>query len=142
MRTFITSLFLAAATLTLPGCLSNQVQQVRNTPPYPTDKAQSDTLDIQVFRRGTRLIATNTSAQAFGPSIVWINQEFSLPVNGFDVGQTLDLPLTEFKNNLGKRFRAGGFFATLSPKPVVLVQLESPEESSLQGFVIVDDEPR
>ena len=109
---------------------------------FPEAAEQTRTLDIQVFRRGTELVATNTSAIRFGPSRMWLNQEFSRPIDGFGVGETLELELTQFKNDSGKRFRAGGFFATLSPKPVVLVQLQPDGEADLWGLIIVEDEPR
>lgn len=142
MRTFVCWVALACTVLISTGCASWIYAGQDDPPAYPTDISQSDTLDIQVFRRGTRLIATNTSARAFGPSRIWINQEFSLPIDEFGVGKTLELELTRFENDLGKRFRAGGFFATLSPKRVVLVQLQEPDADDLFGFIMVQDQPQ
>jgi len=128
---------------TLGGCGLLGSPSIKDDPiAYPEALPQSRTLDIQVFRRGTQLVATNTSATRFGPGRVWVNQEFSRPIDGFGVGETLELELTQFRNDLGKRFRAGGFFATLRPKPVVLVQMQPEGSDALLGLVIVEDEPR
>ena len=107
---------------------------------YPYEVGQSVVHDIQVFRAGTRLKLTNTTARSFGPGTVWVNQRFSRPVEGLGVGASLDLDLYEFVDEFGETFRAGGFFATQDPDPVVLVQYETAADEAVHGFVLVRDE--
>lgn len=105
--------------------------------PVPADLAQERTLNIQVIRDGTRLELTNTTARSFGASTLWVNRRFSRPIESFEIGQTLDLPLGRFVDQYGVPFRAGGFFATEPPDPVVLVQLE--HEGELFGLIVTEN---
>jgi hypothetical protein len=110
---------------------------------YPRATPSGDVLDIQVFRSGTKLTMTNSTSRSFGPSTLWVNERFSRPIDGFEPGETLTLDLYEFRDQYQDQFRAGGFFATRDPDPVVLVQLETgPEDASdeMIGFVIVSDD--
>ena len=91
----------------------------------PSPLAQAEVLNIQVLRNVTDLELTNTSARAFGPGLLWVNERFSYPIDGLAIGESLDLPLRDFVDEFGDPFRAGGFFATREPDPVVLAQLES-----------------
>lgn len=106
----------------------------------PEGLTQEQTLDIQVFRDGTRLELTNTTARSFGEATLWVNRRFGLPIDRFDIGQTLDVPLARFVDQYGVPFRAGGFFATEPPDPVVLVQLE--HDGFLHGLVITGNRIR
>ena len=108
--------------------------------PLPADLSQEETLDIQVFRNGTRLVLTNSTARSFENATLWVNRRFSLPIERFEIGQTLDLPLRSFVDEYGVPFRAGGFFATEPPDPVVLVQLES--EGGMYGLIVTGNRIR
>jgi hypothetical protein len=114
------------------------------TGPAPAEPArlaesldQSRVLDIQVFRDGTELRLTNTTARRFEPGRLWINRSYSVPTPALDLGESISLDLRSFVNEHGDRFRAGGFFATREPDLVVLAQLESGGE--LFGLVIVEN---
>lgn len=102
---------------------------------YDHGRAQQEVLDIQVFRDGTSLELTNTTARAFGEGTLWVNQRYALPIDGLELGESLRLPLGEFRDQYGDTFRAGGFFATRDPDLVVLTQLETAE--ALYGLVVV-----
>ena len=104
---------------------------------YPHEIAQGEVKDIQVFRRVTRLVMTNTTATPLGPGRVWVNQRFSREVEGLGVGETIVLDLREFRDVFGESFRAGGFFATKEPDHVVLVEYERAD--ALDGLVVVRD---
>lgn len=122
------------AAMTLAGCQSGP-SAAATGPAYPEEKAQTTTLDIQVVRDETRISLTNTTARAFGKSRLWINRWFSRDIEQFDVGQTLEFDLTEFRDQYGESFRAGGFFATKKPERLVLAQLETAD--TLVGLVVV-----
>lgn len=106
---------------------------------YPSGKAQQEVLNIQLIRDEASVSLTNTTARALGESVLWINQEFWYPISGLGVGETMHIELTEFRNEYGARFRAGGFFATERSKNVVLAQLEVGDDAdSLLGIVVVN----
>lgn len=105
---------------------------------YPQDKPQVEVLDVQVLRDMAVISLTNTSARDLGSSTIWLNQEFYLDIPSFRVGETLSLNLTQFQNQYGRAFRAGGFFATERPKNVVLAQIEPSDSQFLLGLVVVD----
>ncbi len=111
--------------------------------PYPRELAQSEVLDIQVIRNPqTRITLTNTTAQTFGPSTIWLNARFGRPIAGLAPGQTITLNLDEFRDEFGDRFRAGGFFATKAPETLVHAQLETivDGESRLYGLIVAGED--
>ncbi|MBS0195374.1 MAG: hypothetical protein JSR77_01315 [Planctomycetes bacterium] len=113
---------------------------------YPAESPIADqTLDIQVFRREGELEFTNTTARAFGPGIVWVNRRFSCPIPGLALGQSVSLPLHDFKDEYSASFRAGGFFAREAPDRVVSCELEIPGEGEGAAhrwrMVVVKGEP-
>ncbi len=116
--------FVLAAIVSLTACSSPRT----NAPwarPYPENPTLSGTADIQVVRDGTQVSMTNTTAREFGPSTVWINMQWSLPIDGFKPGQTLTLDLSQFRNEHQERFRAGGLFSAERPDMVALTQIET-----------------
>ncbi len=132
---------LALALLTtLPACSAFSKSDVDYAKPYPTQADRDEVLDVQVFRDGTKIKMTNATARDFGPSTLWVNQRFSRPIDGFAPGETVTLSLYEFRDQYQDKFRAGGFFATLDPDPVVLVELQPADEATLYGFVVVGNE--
>lgn len=121
------------------GCSTGpQAEALDSGRSYPAQKAQSEVLNIQLIRDQAEITLTNTTARAMGPTVIWLNQEFWYEIAELEVGDSVRLPLNEFRNNYGKRFRAGGFFATERPKNVVLAQLETENSNSLLGVVVVD----
>lgn len=131
----------ALAAMTLCLCLgacarSHQITQGR---PYPQQMRRGTTLDIQVIRRGTSIELTNTTARSFGPSILWINGRFSNRIEGLAIGEKLDLPLRQFRDQYNERFRAGGFFATEKPELLALAELQPESGGEIFGLVVVGE---
>ncbi len=106
---------------------------------YPAAPDRAQTLDIQVVRGTHHLEFTNTTARAFGPSTIWLNGRFSRPIDGVDVGETVRLRLTEFRDENYEAFRAGGFFAAGTPDLLVLAELETEDAGRkvFYGLVVV-----
>lgn len=133
---------LAAALLALPACHSGPDARAYATP-YPMALKQDRTLDIQVVRREQRVTMTNTTAINFGPSRLWLNRRFSLPIEEWKIGQTLDFHLSRFVDEFGETFRPGGFFAAEAPDTIVQAQIETPRtqgvmaEVKMMGLVVV-----
>lgn len=117
----------------LTGCnVGGQSKVNANLPTYPAVE-QREVLDIHAIRDGTRVSLTNSTTSAFGPSRLWINRWFSREIDGLAIGQQLDLSLSDFKDQYGEEFRAGGFFATRKPDRLVLMQIEN--EGAMYGVV-------
>ncbi len=134
---------LGASPLMLGGCrLFNEQLTAKPGPTYPQAVRQGPVLDVQVFREVTALRFTNTTTRDFGPCTLWLNKRYSLPIEGFASGETVELDLTRFVDAFGDTYRAGGFFAQRDPAPVVLAQLETTDEAGepvLLGLVVVEN---
>ncbi len=138
MRTTRTTILIALLAGLASGCRS--VEIAAEPIAFPALK-QSKTLDIQVVRDGTHIRLSNTTATPFGASRLWLNRRFSLAIGSWAIGQTLDLPLSDFRDEFGERFRAGGFFAAEAPDTIVQAQLQTPLEpapsAALLGLIVV-----
>jgi hypothetical protein len=130
-RSFCTLLLLAG----IGGC-SGPREIVEGTP-YPATLKHSGAVDIQVFRKKTQIELTNTTARSYGPSTLWLNRRFSLPIEGFAVGQTLRFELKQFTDEFGDTFRGGGFFATRRPDRLGLAELQIGDQ--MVGFIVVGE---
>ena len=122
----------------LPACTSGPGDHGSH-PLYPTHLAQAETLDIQVTRDATRITLTNTTARSFGASRLWLNGAYGRDLEPLEIGETVTLDLSEFVDENGEPFKAGGFFAAERPDTLVLAQLEV--EGRLLGLVVVQGEP-
>ncbi len=141
-RIVFARLLTCALCLALCACQGDRAREhsdvdLTTRPVYEDNRAQISVLDIQVIRDSTRITLTNTTARAYGESRLWINRWYSLDIDGFDVGQTLDLSLADFKDRYGEPFRAGGFFATRRPDQLAQAQLET--DGQLFGLVAVPE---
>lgn len=127
---------LGIAMLTGTGCSGpGKVDYAR---PYPA-KVQSGSIDVQLRRDETTVSLTNTSANAFPESTLWLNAQFCRPMPALGVGETVSFDLTTFRNEYHEAFRAGGFFATERPDTIVLAQIEL--ENELVGLAVVKGKP-
>ncbi len=143
------ALFLLVAVLgTSSGCqLFTETTVKEAHAAYPDSIPKGEIYDVQVFRQSTRLKLTNITTRDFGPSTIWLNQRYSLPIDGLSSGQTIDLDLKTFIDEFGDTYKAGGFFAQRVPAPVVLCQLEVVEPvwgeerniPVMHGFVVVEN---
>lgn len=137
----VLTLLVVAAT-PLGGCqLFSEKQTAAAGPTYPNALPRGQNAPVQVFREVTTLRMTNTTARAFGPGRLWINQQHSAEVGLFAPGDTLELDLRDFTDEFGDVYRAGGFFAQRDPARVVLVEIETgpPDNRELVGFVVVEN---
>jgi len=144
----VTKNYLALATVALG--LTNLLGGCRSAPTpvsyaraFPTDITQKEVLNIQVFRRTTTLEFTNTTAKAFGPSTLWLNMWYSRPIKGLAVGESVSLPLADFRDRYSAKFRGGGFFASEPPEKLVLAQIETARADApaeLAGLIVVVSE--
>ncbi len=116
---------------------SSRSGEIASEPAYPA-RAQSGSIDIQVVRDDTQISMTNTTARVLPSGRVWANRWFSREFPGLGVGESITMSLSEFKDEYGDTFRAGGFFATDKPAKLVQVQLETADQ--LVGLVVVGEQ--
>jgi hypothetical protein len=109
-------------------------------PTFPTSLARGETLDVQVRRDTTHIALTNTSERTLPAGRLWLNMRFSAPVAPLAPGDSLSLDLRTFRDDLGDTFRAGGFFSSQRPDPVVLAQWEG--DNQLLGLIAIAPEAR
>lgn len=141
------TLALLAAVVALPACQSTP-EPVPYARELPRELKQEGVLDIQVFLETKHVSFTNTTGRAFGPSTVWLNGRFSRPIDGLAVGESVRLPLREFRDSFQDDFKGGGFFALQTPERLVLAQIETPRPDALSegqkpqlfGMVVVRSE--
>ncbi len=130
---------LACTLLALPGCHS--VTPVDYARPYPKQLPPGPVLDVQVFRKNKTLEFTNTTAEPIGPGTIWLNRRWSRPIKEpVGVGQSVAIPLGEFRDEFGDPFEPGGFWATEAADVLVLCQVEVPHEgkdAEIYGLVTV-----
>jgi hypothetical protein len=101
---------------------------------------RGETLNVQVRRDTTHITLTNTSSRTLPAGRVWLNMRFSRAIDATSPGQSLSLDLREFRDDLGDTFRAGGFFSSERPDPVVLVQWEG--EGQMLGLIAMAPEAK
>src|SRR6185436_2559268 len=100
---------------------------------------QTEVVNIQGFRRTKTIEFTNTTARALGPSTIWLNARFCRPIDGLAIGQSVTLPMKEFRD----QFRGGGFFAVEPPERLALAQIETKDNEGkpvLLGMIVVGGE--
>lgn len=68
---------------------------------------------------------TNTTADSYGPSTVWLNQWYAAEIDELPIGGSVALRLSRFEDEFGDSFRGGGFFAAQSPDIIVKAELET-----------------
>ena len=118
----------------LGGCSAGKVDYARA---FPNGAPREESVSIQVLRDETTITLTNTTAQGYGPSTLWLNRWYSRPIDGLAVGQTMTIPLKEFRDATSEAFRGGGFWATQQPMRIVSADLE--HEDRLVGLVVIAD---
>ncbi len=121
------ALFALACLAALPGCLRSVA--FTEGDPYPTQFETLAPSNIQLYRSGRSITLTNTTAQNFGPSTLWLNRWFRRDIQGLGVGETLTLSLAGFTDEYGDAFKGGGFFATTAPERIVHAELEIETQS-------------
>ncbi|MBN8598543.1 MAG: hypothetical protein J0L78_12805 [Planctomycetes bacterium] len=124
----------AAGVLLAPLGACTSLPAVDYARPYPKELPAGQTVDVQVFRRSKTLDFTNTTATPLGPGTIWLNRRFSRPLKDpIGVGQTVSLPLREFRDEFGDPFREGGFWASDIPDALVLCQVEQTPATGTEG---------
>ncbi|MCP3906117.1 MAG: hypothetical protein GY715_21040 [Planctomycetes bacterium] len=138
------------AGIVLAGCATTTVNPARATPPYPEHLHLDEVtvfasgpvrapraVDMQAFRDGQHIEIVNSTARSYRDFDLWINQRYMRHVKALPAGDTLRLHLGSFYDERGEQLNAGGFFATRTPTPVRLVQIQVDDTQSLIGLITI-----
>ena len=123
-----------AAALLLPACAADGPLKPGRS--YPTGMLRTEPSNIQLVRSARSVRMTNTTANSFGPSTIWLNQWYSARIDGLPIGDSVRIRLSRFTDEFGDAFRGGGFFAAESPDLIVKAELETelpPKPGQLGG---------
>jgi hypothetical protein len=127
---------IAAAPL---GCASGKHSA---GPEFPSIAIAATPLDVQVIRDETHISLTNTTATSFADATMWVNRWFSRDLPKLDAGESITLDLREFRDSSGDVFRAGGFFATKKPTPLVACHIQQGDQWYSLTVVAPREEPK
>ena len=120
---------------TLSGCAATTPTE-RIARRYPIGAPHAPTLPIQFVIEARRVEFTNSTGAVFGPSVRWLNQWYSVAIDGMAIGETVSIPISQFVDEHGLQMRGGGFFATEAPERIVLAELQTPD--GLRGMPVVE----
>jgi len=139
-RSLIRSIALCAAALLLAACSRARVQSLDGRA-YPGPVAQDTVLDVQLVQASQSVTFTNTTPRPLGPGWLWINGWYSADLPEVGVGESIEVPLRDFRNEFGEAPRAGGFWAGRDATRVVHAQIETADPESgasrFLGLVVV-----
>jgi hypothetical protein len=126
--------------LLLSACAGPRVQSLDGRA-YPGSVSQDRVLDVQLIQRPQAVSFTNTTPRTLGPGWLWINGWYSAEVPAVGIGERIEIPLRDFRNEFGESPRSGGFWAGRDATRVVHAQIEitDPESgaSTFLGLVVV-----
>jgi hypothetical protein len=123
--------------LAMTSCNFHGYNAAKAGPAYPFNLHTSTTADIQVFRDVTHITLVNSTATAWGPSQLWVNQRFSRSIEGLTAGQTLSLDLNSFWDEDGESYPAGGFLSSRPSMPVRLIEIAPMNDTPMVGFLAI-----
>ena len=119
------------------GCAQTMYDPALATRPYPFDKHEATSIDIQVFRKGPTIEIVNSTPVSYRDVDIWLNQRFTRHLDVLEAGATVQLSLWDFWDLRGDRFSAGGFWRTEEPTPLRLVELQLNDDDPLIGLVAI-----
>jgi hypothetical protein len=137
--TFVVGLLFLLAPA-LAGCARKTYDPNWATRPYPHELHQTAMVDMQVFRRGEKIEIVNSTAKSYRDFDVWVNQRFVRHVDALPAGGSIKLSLWDFHDENGDVFNAGGFFRTVEPTPVRLVEIQAAPDQKMLGLVAIRSE--
>ncbi len=130
---------LMAAALALSACTIHPTPvNTDGLVAYPRTVPIEGVVEVEVFREDTQITLANHSAQGFADFTLWINERFQRKVESLPVGGMVTLSLKEFRDEFGEEFRAGGFFSSEKPDPVVKAEIA--RDGSMIGLVVIPND--
>jgi len=128
--------FASIACLLLCGCV-NTVDLAKATRPYPVGRPQSTVEQVQVVQEDEAIRITNGTAQSWDGASLWVNRRFVKDGVRIPAGATIQIPMSELRDQWGEQPYPRALFRARQPTPIVLVQLETKPDQPLVGLVVV-----
>ncbi|MDG2477511.1 MAG: hypothetical protein P8M32_06385 [Phycisphaerales bacterium] len=128
--------------LLLASCHTLDFDPLKAHAPYPYDMHTTETLPVEVFRDGTSIAIVNATAQSWEAPTIWINQRFSATLKQLVAGQTVQVDLSKFRDDIGESYPAGGLWSTRRSMPMRLVEVQAVPGEPLVGFVAIRQSSR
>ena len=108
--------------------------------PYPMNMHVAQSVPIQVIRDGEFIKIINSTAVDYPTPTLWINQRFSGQLPSLLAGDTMQINLWSLRDSFGERFNAGGIWRTDEPAPLIIAELQRPDNQKLVGLIVVNQE--
>jgi hypothetical protein len=121
----------------LTSCMAPDFDPSRARAAYPYELHTTETVPVEVFRDGTTISIVNATARSWEAPILWLNQSYSAPIARLAAGQTIQMDLKSFRDDIGERYPAGGLWSSRRSLPVRMVELQSDPGAPLIGFVAI-----
>ena len=128
--------FAPVACLLLTGCV-NTVDLTKATRPYPGGRPQAAVEQVQIVQETEAIRITNGTAQTWNGVSLWVNRRFVKDGVTIPAGGTVQVPLSELRDQWGEQPYPRAIFRSRQPTPIVLVQLEPAPDQPLIGLVVV-----
>ncbi len=130
-----------AAALGQTSCMSKgRLTEGTQPRPYPYDAELLRTLDVQVFRDGSKIELVNHTTQHLADFDLWLNERWVRRIESLPPGESVKVSLYEFLDEYQEPFRGGGIFSTELPEPVVKAEVQASE--GLVGLIVIPERKR
>ncbi len=134
-RHSVVSACVAAALVT--GCNAPLYDPALATRPYPEALEQSHVVQMQAVPQDLDLQIINATATDYLEIDIWVNRRYVQHVPKLLAGETISLPIVQFRDVWGQCPQPGGFWRTRAQTPLVFVQIQRDATSPLLGLVTV-----
>jgi len=121
----------------IAACDTTLYEPSAATRAYPDSLAQDRVVQIQAVPRETDLELINATSVDYKDVDIWINRRYVQHLGELAAGQTVRMPIAQFRDIWGQCPQPGGFWRTRKPTPLVVVQIQQDEKSPLVGLVTV-----
>lgn len=130
-----------AATLLQASCMTRgRLTEGTQPRPYPYDAAILRTLDVQVFRDGSKIELVNHTTLPLADFDLWLNERFLRRIDSLPPGESVKVSLYEFLDEYQEPFRGGGLWSTKLPDPIIKAEVQSGE--GLVGLIVIPERKR
>lgn len=140
LRVAMAAIGLSAA-LMQTACMSGgRLTEGTQPRPYPYDAPILRTLDVQVFRDGSKIELVNHTTQPLADFDLWLNERYVRRIEALPPGESVTVSLYEFLDEYQEPFRGGGLWSTKLPDSVVKAEVQDSE--GLVGLIVIPERKR
>ena len=130
-----------ATTLAQTSCMSKgRLTEGTQPRPYPYDAEILRTMDVQIFRDGSKIELVNHTTQPLADFDLWLNERYMRRIDSLPPGESVTVSLYEFLDEYEEPFRGGGIWSTKLPDPIVKAEVEGSD--GLIGLIVIPERGR